>query len=152
MSHSFNKIWLHVIFGTKNRLPFISSNVEEQIHEHMRQQLIEDGCRVKIINGMPDHVHLLFLQNPKMAIMDIVRLVKGNTSHWINQEDLIIDKFAWQTGYAGYSVSESQLKRVYDYIKNQKSHHSNKTFEEEYNEFISAHGLIKNEYVSKNKL
>ena len=143
MSHSYNKIWLHVIFATKSRLPLINSSVEEQIHEHMRQQLVEIGCPVRIINGMSDHIHLLFLQNPKMAIVDIIKQVKGNTSHWINQEDLITDKFAWQTGYAAYSVSESQLERVYNYIKNQKSHHVEKTYIDEFNEFISAHGFIK---------
>jgi len=143
MAHSYNKIWLHVVFATKNRLPLINSEAENKIHAHMRQQLIENGCPVRIINGMADHVHLLFLQNPKMAITDIVKQVKGNTSHWINEQNIIADKFAWQTGYAAYSVSESQLEKVFQYIKNQKEHHTKKTFMQEYNEFISAHGLKK---------
>ncbi len=63
MSHSYNKIWLHVVFATKNRTPLIKPVVEKQIHAHMQEQLIENGCPVRIINGMPDHVHLLFLQN-----------------------------------------------------------------------------------------
>lgn len=99
MPHSYNKIWLHVVFATKDRLPLIKSNVEIQIHEHVRQQLNENGSPVRIINGMADHIHLLFLQNPKIAITDIVKQVKGNTSHWINQQNLITEKFAWQTGY-----------------------------------------------------
>jgi len=109
----------------------------------MREQLIENGCPVRIINGMPDHIHLLFLQNPKIAIADTIKQVKGNTSHWINEKDLIQDKFAWQNGYAAYSVSESQLERVFRYIRNQKEHHQKKTFIQEYDEFIFAHGLIK---------
>jgi REP element-mobilizing transposase RayT len=142
MSHSYNKIWIHAIYSTKNRFPLINPAVEKQIHEHMREQLIENGCPVRIINGMPDHVHLLFLQNPKTAITDIIKQVKGNTSHWINEQNLIQDKFSWQTGYAAYSVSESQLERVFQYIKNQKEHHLKKTFTQEYDEFIVAHGLI----------
>ena len=128
MSHSYNKILIHAIYSTKDRFPLINPTVEKQIHEHMREQLIENRCPVRIINGMPDHVHLLFLQNPKMAITDIIKQVKGNTSHWINEQNLITDKFAWQTGYAAYSVSESQLERVFQYIKNQKEHHLKKTF------------------------
>ena len=141
MSHSYNKIWIHAVFATKDRFPLIKPAVEKQIHEHMREQLIEGGCPVRIINGMPDHVHLLFLQNPKMAITEVIKNVKGNTSHWVNEQDLIPDKFAWQTGYAAYSVSESQLEKVYQYIKNQKEHHQKKTFIQEYDEFILAHGL-----------
>jgi REP element-mobilizing transposase RayT len=109
----------------------------------MREQLIESGCLVRIINGMPDHVHLLFLQNPKTAVTDIIKQVKGNTSHWVNGQNLMHDKFAWQTGYAAYSVSESQVEKVFQYIKNQKEHHSKKTFLQEYEEFMELHGLQK---------
>ena len=145
MSHSYNKIWLHVIFATKERIPLITFAIETKIYDHMREQLIEIGCPVRIINGMPDHVHLLFLQNPKMAVADIVKQVKGNTSHWINEQDLIPERFAWQTGYAAYSVSESQLERVFQYINHQKEHHKRKTFAMEYDEFIALHRLQKEE-------
>jgi putative transposase len=143
MSHSYNKIWIHAVFATKNRFPLIQPGVEKQIHGHMREQLIESGCPVRIINGMPEHVHLLFLQNPKMPITDIIKQVKGNTSHWVNEQNLMQDKFAWQTGYAAYSVSESQLERVFQYIRNQKEHHQKKTFIQEYDAYILAHGLVK---------
>ena len=143
MSHSYNKIWIHAVFATKERSPLIKPVVESKIHTNMREQLIEMGCPVRIINGMEEHVHLLFLQNPKMAITDIIKQIKGNTSHWINEQNLIPEKFAWQTGYAAYSVSESQLDRVYQYIRNQKEHHRKKIFADEYDEFIVAHGLTK---------
>ncbi|MBA3664055.1 MAG: IS200/IS605 family transposase [Bacteroidetes bacterium] len=143
MSHSYNKIWLHVVFGTKYRNTLISPSVEKPIHEYMRKQLQDNGCPVRIINGMPDHVHLLFLQNHKMSVADIIKQVKGSSSHWVNQQDFLSEKFAWQTGYGAFSVSESQLEKVYQYISNQKAHHAKKTFTEEYEEFIAAHGLIK---------
>ena len=143
--HSYNKIWLHVIFATKERCPIIQFTVETKIYAHMREQLIELGCPVRIINGMPDHVHLLFLQNPKMAIADVVKQVKGNTSHWVNEQDLIAEKFSWQTGYAAYSDSESQLEKVYQYIYHQKEHHKIKSFQMEFDEFIALHGLQKEE-------
>ena len=141
MAHSYYKIWLHVIFSTKDRAPFLHTNVENKIYEHLRGQLIEMQCPVRIINGMPDHIHLLFLQNPKMAVTEIVKQIKGSSSHWINSENIIPEKFAWQTGYAVYSVSESQLDKVFHYIANQKEHHLKKSFGQEFEEFVSVHGL-----------
>jgi putative transposase len=141
MSHSYNKIWIHAVYATKLRTPLIHQAVEDKIYNHKREQLIEAGCPVRIINGMPDHVHLLFLQNPKIAITDILKQVKGNTSHWVNEQNLIEEKFSWQTGYAAYSVSESQLENVYQYILHQKHHHNKMTFAQEYRRFISLHGL-----------
>lgn len=145
MSHSYNRIWLHVVFSTKERQALLSAAIEEQVHHYMRSQLIELGCPVRIINGMPDHIHLLFLQNPKLSVSDIVKQVKGSSSHWINSQDLIPEKFAWQTGYAAYSVSDSLLDRVFQYIRGQKEHHSKRTFMQEYDEFISEHGLSREE-------
>ncbi len=134
-----------MVFATKERVPLINFSVEAKIYTHLREQLIEIGCPVRIVNGMPDHIHLLFLQNPKMAVADIVKQVKGNTSHWINEQDLIPEKFAWQTGYAAYSVSESQLEKVFQYINRQKEHHKTKLFAIEYDEFIALHRLQKEE-------
>jgi len=141
MPHSYNKIWLHAIWATKLREPLIIPAIEKQVYDFMRQQLIESGCPVRIINGMPDHVHCLFLLSPTKTIAEVIKQVKGSTSHFVNEQDLIKEKFAWQTGYAAYSVSESQLEKVFQYIKNQKQHHSKQTFANEYDEFIKLHGL-----------
>ncbi len=121
MSHSFNKIWIHAIWSTKDRLPLIHPAIEKEVHEYMRSQFVESGCQVRIINGMPDHVHSLFLLNPQRSVADIIKQVKGSTSHYINEQDLIKEKFAWQTGYAAYSVSESVLEKVYLYICQSKA-------------------------------
>ncbi len=141
MSHSLNKIWLHIIFSTKERYPLIEHNVESAIYLHLKEQMKKCGCIVRIINGMADHVHLLFLQNPIMAVIDSIKQVKGNTGHWVNEQNLIPEKFAWQTGYAAFSVSESQVDRVHNYIANQKVHHKKKSFQQEYDEFILKNGL-----------
>ncbi len=141
MPHSYYKIWLHLIFSTKDRAPLLHHSVENKIYDYLRNQLIEMQCPVRAVNGMPDHIHLLFLQNPKMAVTEIVKQIKGNSSHWMNSENIIPEKFSWQTGYAVYSVSESQLDKVFHYIANQKEHHSKKTFVQEFEEFVSVHGL-----------
>ncbi len=141
MPHSFNKIWIHAIWSTKDRHPFIHSNVEHKIYHFISEQFREQGCPVNIINGMPDHVHCLFLLSPQKSIAEVIKQIKGSSSHYINQNNLIIDKFSWQTGYAAYSVSESVVDKVHNYIHNQKQHHAKKTFQQEYDEFIKLYGL-----------
>src|SRR5579862_4983871 len=136
MSHSYYKIWIHAVYGTKNRAELINREIERAVYDYLRTQLHEMDCPVRIINGMPEHVHLLFLQNPKLPITDIIKQVKGSSSFWINEQNLLNEKFGWQTGYAAFSVSESQLEKVYQYILNQKQHHRRKSFAQEYQEFV----------------
>lgn len=141
MSHSFNKIWIHTIWSTKNRIPLIHSGIEKKIHQVISEQLQEQGCPVRIINGMSEHIHCLFLLNPQKSIADIIKQIKGSSSHYINQSNLIAEKFAWQTGYAAYSVSESAVDKVFEYIKVQKQHHLKKSFQQEYDKFLKLYGF-----------
>tara|TARA_R110000823_G_scaffold295431_4_gene415161 strand:+ start:402823 stop:403329 length:507 start_codon:yes stop_codon:yes gene_type:complete len=141
MSHSFNKIWIHAIWATKERAPLLKQNIEQKVYQFISTQLREQGCPVRIINGMPDHIHCLFLLNPQKSVAEIVKQVKGSSSHFVNQNNLISEKFSWQTGYAAYSVSESVVEKVFLYIKNQKEHHQKKSFQQEYDEFLSKNGL-----------
>jgi putative transposase len=141
MSHSFNKIWVHIIWSTKDRLPLIDTKIEKQLYELIKNQFIEMGCPVKNINGMPEHIHCLIRLNPQKSIADIVKQVKGSTSHFINEQNLISNKFSWQTGYAAFSISESGLNKVDEYIKNQKQHHKKKIFKQEYDEFLKLYGF-----------
>ena len=141
MPHSFNKIWIHAIWATKNRQSLIREDVEQKIHHFISEQLREQGCPVRIINGMPDHVHCLFLLNPQKSVVEVIKQIKGSSSHFINQNNFITDKFAWQTGYAAYSVSESIMDTVFRYIQRQKQHHDKKTFRQEYEEFLKLYGF-----------
>ena len=144
MSHSFNKIWIHAIWATKERTLSILPDIENRIYEFMKSEFAETGCRIKIINGMPDHVHCLFLLNPQRSIAEVIKQVKGSVSHFINGQNLTRDKFAWQTGYAAYSVSESVVDKVFEYIRHQKQHHSKKSFQQEYDAFLKLYGLSDN--------
>lgn len=141
MPHSFNKIWIHTIWATKERRPLITTAIEKRVHKFIADQLREQNCPVRIINGMPDHVHCLFLLSPQKPIADVVKQIKGSSSHYINQNNLTSEKFAWQTGYAAYSVSESVIEKVFQYIVNQKLHHQKKSFQEEYEAFIKLYRL-----------
>lgn len=139
MSHSFSNILVHAVWGTKDRQPFIFPEVEDNIYQMIKEEMGALGCPVLILNGMPDHIHLLFFLNPNKSIAEVIKQVKGTTSHSINQQDLVPYKFAWQTGYAVFSVSKSMQQKTYYYIRNQKSHHLKKSFEQEYEEFLKLY-------------
>lgn len=141
MPHSFNKIWIHAIWATKERTPLINSSVEQKVYHFISEQFRELGCPVRIINGMSDHIHCLFLLSPQKSIAEVIKQIKGSSSHFVNQNNLISERFAWQTGYASYSVSESIVDKVFHYIYNQKQHHLKKTFLQEYDEFLKLYGF-----------
>ena len=107
----------------------------------MSNEFIDAGCPVRIINGMADHVHSLFLLSPKKSVSDIIKQVKGSASHEINKHNITKAKFAWQTGYGAYSVSESLLEKAFHYIRNQKKHHERITFQKEFENLGRLHGL-----------
>ena len=94
------------------------------------------GHKSIIINGMPDHIHILFGLKPDISISDTVHDVKRNTSLFINQQQWFRGKFTWQAGYGAFSYSRSQLDDVYQYIQTQAEHHKKRTFREEYVDFL----------------
>lgn len=142
MPHSLTKIWIHLIFGTKERFPLINQPLEQQLYHHIKNLLEKDfDSNVNIINGTADHIHILFLQNQNYSLAEIVKNIKGNSSHWINQSKLLKAKFAWQTGYGAFSVSESMINEVRAYIANQKGHHKKISFAEEYYRFAEKYGF-----------
>ncbi|AKD58512.1 IS200/IS605 family transposase [Spirosoma radiotolerans] len=141
MSHSKSKIWVHAVISTKGRQPLIQPIIRPTVHSELRNQLIAMNCCVDCIGGVADHVHLLFLLNPQKSIADVVKQIKGGSSHAFNQTNLTAAHFAWQIGYGAFSVSESHVKRVRAYILSQKEHHRNVTFMDEYHRFMIHYGL-----------
>lgn len=120
MSHSFYNVWLHTVFTTKNRQPLITADLEEVLFPFLYDEFSEMGCKLKIVNGLEDHIHCLFMLDAESSFARVMKQIKGASSHHINQQDVIIEKFSWQKGYAALSVSESGVDDVYNYIKNQK--------------------------------
>lgn len=130
-----------MVFSTKNREPLIEYSAEKSIYNYLREQLKELECPAIMINGMPDHIHILYFQHPKVSASNVAKQIKGSSSFWINNESLVEGHFAWQTGYSVFSVSESQKQKVQNYIMNQKIHHSKITFEQEVEEFQQLYKL-----------
>ena len=127
MSHSYYKVWLHVIFVTKYRQPLITEELEKVLFERIISLFEEEGCEVTAINGVEDHLHVLVKANPNKGISDIVKRVKGNTSFWVNKNKLTQNRFSWKTGYSVFSVSDFHVPTIVGYIKRQKEHHLPKT-------------------------
>lgn len=120
MGYSFYQVWLHAIFTTKDRKPLLTSALEDVLFPFLYNEFSEMGCQLKIVNGLTDHIHCLFMIDGKTACANILKQVKGASSHYINQQEIIKEKFTWEKGYAIYSVSNSMVPAVYKYIKKQK--------------------------------
>jgi putative transposase len=142
MSHSHTKIWIHAIFETKFRQPTLQEDFRQELYDFIRNELRGMNCSTRIINGTEDHIHILFQLNPQKNVADVIKNIKGLSSHWINSKDFLVGKFAWQGGYGAFSVSESAVDKVYRYILNQKEHHQNMSYEEEVNKFIEFKKVI----------
>ena len=104
----------------------------------MRRQFEDMGCSVKVINGMPDHVHCLFIMNRNKSIAEVIKQVKGSTAYYINQNNLGEEYFSWQRGYGAFSVSETLVERVSKYISAQKEYHLSRSFDQEFRRLIEA--------------
>ena len=143
MSHSLARIWVHAVFTTKEGLPLISEDVSARIYNHIKGDLMERECYCKIINGMPDHIHILFILNPSLSLANVMKDIKGESSHWINQNSILAPNFSWQKGYGAFSVSETIVPKVENYIRNQKLHHAKISLEEELKKFHESLGVIK---------
>jgi REP element-mobilizing transposase RayT len=134
MGHT--SIWIHLVWTTKNRQPILNEELRHKLFQHIRDNAETKGIHVDFINGYLEHVHCLISLCKGQNIDTILKLLKGESSHWINQNRFLKGKFEWQDDYFAVSVSESIVNRVRDYIKNQENHHRKKPFREEYDEFI----------------
>ncbi len=138
---SFVRVWLHFIWTTRNREKLIDDAIREKVIEHIRNNCKEKGIWLDTIDCVPDHIHLLISLGAEQTISKVVMLIKGESSHWINKNNLTKPKFEWQTEYMCVSVSESVVDKVREYIHNQSEHHRKKTFTEEYDEFMQKYGV-----------
>lgn len=137
------KIWIHLVWATKNRYPFLTKDIRKQVFDHIRENAQKNGIYLDHINGYVEHVHCLLGLKASQNIATVANLLKGESSYWINNCKLTQDKFNWQEDYFAASVSHSQVDVVRKYIRNQERHHSRKSFEEEYNEFIASYDFRK---------
>jgi len=140
MGQSLSQLYVHLTFGTKERFPFISEQIEPQLHSYMGGILKNKDSPAIKINSVPDHVHILFRLSKNYALAKVVEEVKKQSSKWMKSKG--IEGFTWQIGYGAFSVSSSKLEIIKKYILNQKNHHKIKTYKEEVVEFIKEYDII----------
>jgi putative transposase len=135
------KNWLHCVWGTKNRVPFLQEGRKFEVIKHIRSNAGSKGIYIDFLNGHYEHLHCLILLDYDQTLSKVMQLIKGESSYWINKSKLIRHKFEWADEYYAVSVSESDVEEVREYIKNQERHHRTKTWEEECNEFLIQYGF-----------
>ena len=136
MADTYTQLYIHIIFAVKGRQSLIPKPRKEELHKYITGIIDSKQQTVIQINSMPDHIHILAGITPDIAISDLVRDIKANSSRFINRKRWVAGRFEWQTGFAAFSYAHSQLDVVARYIKNQEEHHSRHTFREEYLAFL----------------
>jgi REP element-mobilizing transposase RayT len=132
MPGTFSQIYIQIVFAVKGRQNLIHDSWKNDLHKYIAGIIKGKNQKPIIVNGMPDHIHAFVGLRPAMAIADLARDIKNNSSNFINDHQFVKGKFAWQEGYGAFSYSHSHIGNVYDYVLNQEKHHKKKTFKEEY--------------------
>ena len=140
---AYVRIWVHAVWGTKEREPILDIESRYKLFEHIRENAQTKDIYIDFINGYTDHVHVLISLDAAQNIAKVMQLIKGEASHWANKNNIFKHKLNWADEYFAVSVSESMVDVVRNYIRNQEEHHKKKTFAEECEEFMTKYGFGK---------
>jgi REP element-mobilizing transposase RayT len=132
MANTYTQVYIQIVFSVKGRQNLIQKSWREELYKYICGIVNGKEQKVYAIGGVADHIHILVSIKPNIAISDLVRDIKANSSKWINEKGYVIGKFQWQEGFGAFSYAQSQLDNVIAYINNQEQHHQKKTFKEEY--------------------
>jgi putative transposase len=132
MANTFSQIYIQTVFAVSNRLSLIRPGFKEDLYRYVTGIVTNQGQKLIAINGVADHVHLLIGLRPAMALADLVREIKADSTNFINENKWVHGRFSWQEGYGAFSYGHSQLNTVIRYIQNQEPHHSRRSFRTEY--------------------
>jgi REP element-mobilizing transposase RayT len=141
MAQSLAKVYLHAVFSTKNREPLLLDDWRDELFRVLGGTANNLGCQSLIVGGTADHVHMLFQLGRTITIADAVGKIKSTSSLWVNQNHPISTPFHWQAGYAAFSVSQSNVKAVREYIRNQLAHHAKQSFQDELREWLRRYEI-----------
>jgi putative transposase len=137
---SWVRIWVHTVFTTKNREPLLNATVRQSVFQHIKQNAAKKDIWMDCVNGYSEHAHCLLSLKKNQTVSQVLQLIKGESSRWINNENLIKKRFSWQDDYWAVGVSESHVRSVRRYIQNQEEHHRVKSFSKEIEEFMKKYG------------
>jgi putative transposase len=139
MANTYTKIHLQFVFAVKYRRALIHPSWENELYKYITGIVQNHNHKMLAINGVEDHIHILVGMRPSQSISDLLRDIKGDSALWINESKFIDTKFEWQSGYGAFSYSPEAVKNVTRYILNQKEHHKNQLFKQEYLDLLAYH-------------
>ncbi|SHK28527.1 IS200/IS605 family transposase [Chryseobacterium polytrichastri] len=138
---TFRQIYYQIVFSTKHRNPVLNMENEDQLYKYIWGIVKNKKCTLYRINGMPDHIHLFTDLHPSVSLSSFVKDIKVSSNLWIKQSGLFPDFEEWQSGYGAFTYSEREKDMIINYIKNQKEHHENESFEVEYKNLLKSNGV-----------
>ena len=145
MPGTYSQLYIQIVFAVKGRENLINKEWRDDLHKYISGIITGKGQKSIIVNGVADHIHCFVGLKPSMAISDLVRDIKNNSSKYVNENGWVKGKFSWQEGFGSFSYSQSHIDNVYRYILNQELHHKRKTFKQEYLEFLEKFKIEYNE-------
>ena len=140
MSDTYSNLSVHLVFSTKDRMPLLTRDVRDHVFPYIGGIVKRQGGTIIAVGGMPDHVHVVARWPTNVCVADFVRTVKANSSKKTN-EHVTGMKFGWQRGYGAFSVSQSALSGVVQYVRNQEQHHRHRSFQDELIMLLTKHGI-----------
>ena len=141
MANTYTQLYIQFVFATKFRTATLQDSWDEELRKYIAGIIANNGHKMLAINNMPDHLHLFIGLHPTQSISELMRLVKGDSSEWVNKERHTKSKFQWQDGYGAFSYGRSQVDAVVQYIANQQAHHQKVTFIDEYKQLLEKFGV-----------
>ena len=142
MAQSLTSLLAHIVFGTKNRIPYLDDEINHELYLYIAKILQNHNCQSLRIGGTKDHIHILCVIAKNLSIGKVVEEIKTSSSKWIKTKGIKYQEFYWQPGYGAFSVSSSHRDIVCDYISNQKQHHQKRTFIEEFHGLLKKHQIV----------
>ncbi len=141
MANTYTSLLYHIVFSTKNRQPWLTLEIEGRVWACMGGIARKHKMTALQVGGVEDHIHALVIAPPTIAPCQIAQVLKGESSKWIHDEFPLLRRFGWQDGYGAFTVSKSNIPEVIKYIQNQREHHRQKTFQEEYLDLLRKHEI-----------
>jgi REP element-mobilizing transposase RayT len=141
MANTYTQIHIQLVFAVQNRASLIKDSWKDEMYKYMTGIIQNKDHKMLQINSMPDHIHILIGLRPTQALAELVKVVKQESTNWINDQKFTLKKFNWQEGYGAFSYTKSDVPRVIKYIQNQENHHREIKFLDEYVEMLKVHEI-----------
>lgn len=141
MGDTYSQIFIHLVFNTKQQAQKLKPEFEEELESYILDYAEEKELQILAIGGTQNHMHILLIMPPKFPVSKAAQIIKGSSSRWLNENYFVKEKFRWQKGYGAFSINKSLVPTTIDYIENQKKHHADTSYQDEFKAFLDKHNI-----------